>query len=57
MVRISAEASDAEAMFDYVGRLGQQSGFSRVHLLQHQLEPRNRAWPIRFLVSASWMPR
>ena len=57
MVRISAEASDAEAMFDYVGRLGQQSGFSRVHLLQHQLEPRNSAWPIRFLVSASWMPR
>lgn len=57
MVRISAEASDSEAMFDYVGRLGQQGEFSKVHLLQHQLEPQDRAWPIRFLVGASWMPR
>jgi hypothetical protein len=57
MVRISAEASDAEAMFDYVGRLGRQSEFSQVNLLQHQLEPRNSAWPIRFLVSASWKKR
>ena len=57
MVEISAEASDAEAMFDYVRRLEQQHELSQVYPLQHQHERQNTAWPIRFLVSASWMPR
>jgi Tfp pilus assembly protein PilN len=57
MVQVSAEASDAEAMFDYVRRLEQQQALSRVYLLQHQREPQNNVRPIRFLVSASWMPR
>lgn len=56
-VQISAETADAEAMFDYVRRLEQQSGLSQVYLLQHQRERRNIARPIRFLVSASWMQR
>jgi Tfp pilus assembly protein PilN len=54
-VQISAETADAEAMFDYIRRLEQQAGLSRVYLLQHQRERRNTARPIRFLVSASWM--
>lgn len=57
MVQISAEASDAEAMFDYVRRLGQQRELSQVYLLQHQQERQKVLRPIRFLVSASWMPR
>ncbi len=57
MVQISAEASDAQAMFDYVRRLGQQGEVTQVYLLQHERERQSTVWPIRFQVSASWMPR
>ena len=57
MVQVSAEASDAETMFDYIRRLEQQRELSQVYLLQHQRERQNTVRPIRFLVSASWMPR
>jgi len=57
MVQIRAEASDAETMFDYVRRLEHQGELSKVYLLQHQRERQNTERPIRFLVSASWMPR
>ena len=57
MVQISAGAADAETMFDYVRRLEQQRELSKVYLLQHQRERQNTVWPIRFLVSASWLPR
>ena len=57
IVQISAEASDAETMFDYVRRLEQQRELSQVYLLQHDRERQNAVRPIRFLVSASWMPR
>ncbi|HUF20321.1 MAG TPA: hypothetical protein VMP00_06155 [Burkholderiales bacterium] len=54
-VQISAQAVDTQAMFDYVGKLEQQSELSQVYLLQHQQDRRNTEAPIRFLVSASWM--
>ena len=57
MVQISAQAADAEAMFDYLGRLEQQRELSQVYLLEHQRERQKTLRPIRFLVSASWMPR
>jgi hypothetical protein len=57
MVQISAQAADAQSMFDYVKRLEQQGELSQVYLLQHQRERQNPERPIRFLVSASWMPR
>jgi len=57
MVQISAQAADAEAMFDYVKGLEQQRELSQVYLLQHQHQRQKTLWPLRFLVSASWMPR
>jgi len=57
MVQIRAEASDAETMFDYVRRLEHQGELSKVYLLQHQRERQNTERPIRFLLSASWIPR
>ena len=57
MVQISAQAADAEAMFDYLGRLEQQRELSQVYLLEHQRERQKTLRPIRFLVSASWLPR
>jgi Tfp pilus assembly protein PilN len=57
VVQISAQAADAQAMFDYLRRLEQQHELSQVYLLQHQRERQNAVWQLRFLVSASWMPR
>lgn len=54
-VQISAETADAEAMFEYVRRLEQQSELANVYLLQHQFERQNAARPLQFLVSASWL--
>lgn len=56
-VQISAEAVDPEAMFDYLGRLDQQSELSQVYLLQHQRERGAVSRPLRFTVVASWMQR
>lgn len=56
-VQIGAETADSEAMFDYVRKLERQDGLSNVYLLQHRRERGNAARPIRFLVSASWLPR
>lgn len=53
-VQISAEALDAQAMFEYLGRLAEQGELSRVYLLQHQLE-RAAPWPLRFTVVVSWI--
>jgi hypothetical protein len=54
-VQISAETTDDEAMFEYVGRLGQQPELANVYLLQHQFERQNSTRPLQFLVTASWM--
>ena len=56
-VQISAETADAEAMFDYVRRLGQQKELANVYLLQHQFARQNATRPLQFLVTASWIER
>lgn len=54
-VQISAETSDAEAMFDYVSHLEQQSELTNVYLLTHQLQKRIGPRPLHFVVTASWI--
>ena len=56
-VQISAETSVADAMFEYVKRLGQQPELANVYLLQHQVERQNATRPLQFLVTASWIER
>jgi hypothetical protein len=53
-VEIVAEATDAEAMFDYLNRLKQQPQLREVYLLTHQHDARNGARPLRFTLTTSW---
>ena len=55
-VQISAETTDAEAMFGYVRRLEQQPDLANVYLVEHQRDKRGGQRPLRFLVTASWLP-
>jgi hypothetical protein len=54
-VQISAETFDAESMFGYVNRLGQQAELANVYLLEHQRDKRAGPRPLRFVVTASWI--
>jgi Tfp pilus assembly protein PilN len=54
-VQISAETTDAEAMFRYVKRLEQQPDLANVYLVEHQRDKRGGPRPLRFVVTASWL--
>lgn len=55
-VEISAESTDLQAMFDYVKRLERQSSLKHVYLLNHQVSVRDPNRPVRFKVTAAWLP-
>jgi hypothetical protein len=54
-VQISAQTTDAEAMFGYVKRLEQQPELANVYLVEHQRNKRGDVRSLRFLVTASWL--
>jgi Tfp pilus assembly protein PilN len=56
-VEVGGEASDLNAMFDYVKRLQRQSSLTRVYLLNHKLNDQDPQHPIRFTVTASWLEK
>ena len=56
-VEVGGEASDLNAMFDYVKRLQRQPFLTRVYLLSHKLNDQDPQHPIRFTVSASWLEK
>jgi hypothetical protein len=53
LVRLSAEARNPEAMFEYLRRLGQARGLADVHLLSHQVQREDPQRPIQFTAQAS----
>lgn len=53
---ISAECADMATMFDYVKRLDRQASLGRVYLLSHQVNAQDPHRPVRFKVTAAWMP-
>jgi hypothetical protein len=53
LVRITAEARNAEAMFEYARRLGSAKGLAEVHVVSHQLQREDPQRPIQFSVQAS----
>jgi Tfp pilus assembly protein PilN len=53
LVRITAEARNAEAMFEYVRRLGSAKGLADVYVVSHQLQREDPQRPIQFSVQAS----
>jgi hypothetical protein len=52
LLRLSAEARDREAMFEYLRRLGAAPGLAEVHLVSHQVQLEHPQRPIQFAVQA-----
>lgn len=55
-VEVSGECADLATVFDYVARLDRQASLGNVYLLNHQVNAQDALRPVRFTVSASWMP-
>jgi Tfp pilus assembly protein PilN len=55
-VEVSGECADLATVFDYVSRLSSQPGLVNVYLINHQVNAQDPQRPVRFTVSASWMP-
>ena len=57
-IALSVEARDWNAMLDYIRRLGEDSFFSDVHLISHQIQQADPQKPIRFVLLCAWaIPR
>jgi type IV pilus assembly PilN-like protein len=52
-LRLTAEAGSAEAMLDYVRRLGESQALARVHLVSHQMQTGNASRVVQFVAQAS----
>jgi Tfp pilus assembly protein PilN len=53
LLRLTAEARDREAMFEYLRRLGSAQGLAEVHLVSHQVQREDPQRPIQFAVQAA----
>ena len=53
MLRLTAEARNREAMFEYLRRLAQARGLAEVHLVSHQVQRDDPQRPIQFTVQAA----
>lgn len=54
VLRITAEARDARAMFRYLRGLAQAKGLSDIHLVSHQMVQDDPQHPVRFSAQASF---
>jgi hypothetical protein len=54
LLRISGEAANISALWDYMGHLTAQESFSRVILRSHQVERRDLKNPVRFALIVEW---
>lgn len=54
LLRISAEAKNADDMIAYIEQLKQQEFFSGAALVRHEVNEQDPNRPIRFLVEAQW---
>jgi hypothetical protein len=54
-VRLNAETTQPEAMFEYARRLAAQPGLSNVYLVEHRIEPDRPGHPLQFAVTGSWL--
>lgn len=53
IVKLTAEARNREAMFDYVRRLGAAPGLGEVHVVNHQVQRDDPRRTVQFSVQAS----
>jgi hypothetical protein len=54
VLRVSAEARDAAAMFRYLRALGEAKGLSEIHLVSHEVAQDDPQRPVRFAAQASF---
>ncbi|WP_137939771.1 PilN domain-containing protein [Chitinivorax sp. B] len=54
-VRLAGEAKTAQALYDYMRRLGTEAGLRQIHLIQQKLDP--EADVERFQLQAQWGPK
>ena len=53
LLRLTAEARDREAMFEYLRRLSGARGLGEVHLVSHQVREEDPQRPIQFSIQAA----
>jgi len=53
IVRLTAEARNGEAMFEYVRRLGAAKGLADLHVVSHHVQREDPQRPIQFSVQAA----
>ncbi len=53
-VKISGEAKNISALWNYMGHLAAQDAFSRVMLRSHQVQRREQEHPVRFALIVEW---
>jgi|SRR6185503_13242231 len=54
VLRVTAEARDAAAMFKYLRRLADAKGLSEIHLVTHEVAQDDPQKPVRFAAQASF---
>ncbi|MFZ5530325.1 MAG: hypothetical protein ACOY4U_04655 [Pseudomonadota bacterium] len=54
VVKISGEAKNISAVFNYIQHLGEQEEFGSVYLQSHQVQHQDPEQPVRFALSAAW---
>jgi hypothetical protein len=52
LLRLTAEARNREAMFEYVRRLGAAPGLADTHVVSHQVQRDDPLRPVQFSVQA-----
>jgi hypothetical protein len=52
-VRLTAEAKNAEAMFEYLRRLTAAKGIADAHLVSHQVQREDPLHPVQFTIQAA----
>ena len=53
-VRLTAEARDEDALFEYLKRLDKAPQLQGVHLVRHEIREEDKRHPVRFTVLAFW---
>ena len=54
LVRITAEAKNEAAMFDYLEQMADAPQLQDVHLLRHEIRQEDKQHPLRFTIGAYW---
>lgn len=57
MVRISGEAKDFDALLAYMARIEQSKILRQVYLNSHEVRAQDAEKPVRFALTATWVPQ